>query len=220
MWTVQVIRQPWGVSAFGSSLVQATPDLALLRFSVVQLADKPAAAFKKAHEAAARVRNCLKAGGVPDAAVQTSRVGLEQSFEFVGGGARRFVGYSARVSFRVRVNQLDSVEKLLVELVDAGANQIDAVEFLSSQLRELRAQARRLAVVAAKKKAENYAQAAGAKLGALLHIEDVNPDDLGRGGHGPNIDLSQHSEEAPEALPPGSITIAAAVMVGYAIQHE
>ncbi len=219
MWNPQTITRPWGVSAFGSSLVQATPDLALLRFSVVQLADKPAAAFKKAHESAARVRACLKAGGAPDASVQTSRVGLEQSYEFVGG-ARRFAGYTARISFRARVDQLDTVEKLLVELVDAGANQIDSVDFLTSRLRELRVQARQLAVLAAKKKAEVYVEAAGGKLGAVLHVEDVNPDDLTRGGHGPNVDLSQHGEESPEALTPGSITIAAAVMVGFAIQHE
>ncbi|MBS2026246.1 MAG: SIMPL domain-containing protein, partial [Deltaproteobacteria bacterium] len=166
----------------------------------------------------ARVRARLQAAQIPDANVQTSRVGLEQSWEYAGGSIRQFKGYVASVSYRVRVDQLDKVEPLLIDLVDAGVNHIDAVEFLSSSLRDLRQQARELAVHAAKSKADTYVKAAGARLGPVLHIEDVNPDMMTRGGHGPNLDLSAHSDEPAAALKPGSITIAAAVVVGFGLQ--
>lgn len=87
------------------------------------------------------------------------------------------------------------------------------------RLREVRSDARARAVQAARVKAEELARAAGARLGATLHIEDINADDLGRRSHYPDIDLAQHDEAGPaaEAHSPGSITVAAAVMVCFAL---
>jgi hypothetical protein len=42
-------------------------------------------------------------------------------------------------------------------------------------VKEIRAQARRMAMTAAKEKAQNYCAAGGVELGRILHIEDANP---------------------------------------------
>ena len=219
MWmTQQPIQRPWGVSAFGSALINAVPDLAVVRFAAIYLANKPAAAFKAAHEAGTKIRQVLSTAGVGEGAVETSRVTLESAYEF-GGGQQRFVGYRARLGYRIRSDRLDDIEELISRLIDAGANSIEALEFQSSKIRELRAEARAAAVVAARQKAEIYVQAAGAKLGPVVHIEDINPDSLQpRGGHGIPIDLGQHGTDAVDVLRTGSIAIAAAVMIGFAIQ--
>src|SRR5229473_3394794 len=64
------------------------------------------------------------------------------------------------------------------DAVEAGANEVTSVKYLTTQLAELRAQARREAVAAARRKAEVYSEAAGVALGHVLHIEDVNPDSM------------------------------------------
>jgi uncharacterized protein YggE len=216
MWIQQPIQQPWGVSVFGSALVDALPDLALLRFAAVSVANKPADAFNAAHNGGAKIRQTLSTAGVGEGSVQTSRVTLDSVFEF-RGGQQHFVGYRARLAYRVRMTQLDDIERLVSQLVESGANHIEGLEFQSSQIRELRAQARAAAVAAARQKAEIYVQAAGAKLGPLLHIEDVNPDTLRARGHEAPVDLSQHGDDSVEVLRTGSITIAAAVVAGFAI---
>lgn len=67
---------------------------------------------------------------------------------------------------------------------------------------------------AARAKAEAYAAAAGVKVGRAIHIEDVNPDEMGRRSHAPDVDLDSHGEGTAGA---GSIVIAGAVMVCFSI---
>jgi len=89
---------------------------------------------------------------------------------------RRVVGYRADVGFRVRLRDVSLVEAVLVEAVAAGAHEIRSVAYETSRLRELREDARRGAVAAARRKAEVYCEAAGCRVGSVLHIEDVDPD--------------------------------------------
>jgi uncharacterized protein YggE len=102
--------------------------------------------------------------------------------------------------------------------VDAGAHVIDSVSYKTSRLRELRAEARKGAVEAALSKAEVYASAAGLDIGKALHIEDINPEEIAQRSHMPDVDLAEHDEaDAPGADGPGSIVVAAAVMVCFAL---
>ena len=106
---------------------------------------------------------------------------------------------------------------MLVDLVDAGANEIEGVDFDVVAKADLRAEARRKAVAAGRAKAELYAQAAGARLGPVLHIDDVDP---GRAG----IELYRgHTiggDAADEDLAPGHVVVSAAVILGFAITHD
>ena len=89
---------------------------------------------------------------------------------------------------------------------------------MTSRLKPLREQARRQAVESARKKAELYAEATGVKLGHLLHLEDINPESFKERFHAPDVDLTAHDEAAdPQNLQPGSVTVAGAVAVVYAI---
>jgi len=132
---------------------------------------------------------------------------------------RTKIGYTGTVEFHVIVRDLTRLEPLLAAVVDAGADHIASVRARSSRLRELRAQARERAVRSARAKAEALAAAAGARLGAVLHLEDVNPDDLSRRSHAPDVDLSEHDQdgEAPSAHDPGNILVAGAVMACFAL---
>jgi len=151
---------------------------------------------------------------VPDAAVERSRLDLRSSWSY--GSERKFVGYQCEASFAVESGNLDDVQSLLVDLVAAGANEIDAVEFDVTGKGELRAQARRQAVGAARRKAELYAEAAAVRLGAVLHIEDVDPDHVGTEryrSHGVG------GAASPEDLAPGHVVVSAAVILGFSINH-
>jgi hypothetical protein len=126
------------------------------------------------------------------------------------------------VTFRILIDRLDGVEGVLTGAVEAGANEVISVKYLTTQLAQLRAQARREAVAAARRKAEVYSDAAGVVLGHVLHIEDVNPDSMVyRGGHveaaGSDI---QDDEAARGALQSGSLVVSAAVMVTWSILHD
>jgi uncharacterized protein len=115
---------------------------------------------------------------------------------------------------RPESGDLDDVQQLLVDLVAAGANEIEGVDFDVSAKADLRAEARRQAVAAARNKAGLYAEAAGARLGPVMHIDDVDPENTGveryraRGVGG---------QASAEDLAPGHVVVSAAVIVGFSI---
>jgi uncharacterized protein len=210
---VQMVERPWGVTAYGAASVKAVPDLVRARFKVSRTEQGAATAFAVVSDAVLGVRRVLREHGVPDAAVEQSRLGLSSSYTY--GAERTFIGHVCEASFAVEYADLEGVQALLVDLVGAGANEIEGVDFDVSGKPELRARARRQAVGAARRKAELYAEAAGVRLGAVLHIEDVDPEQIGDGhyrGH-------QDSGDVGEAFAPGHVVVSAAVILGFAIIH-
>jgi uncharacterized protein YggE len=211
---MQTVKNPWGVTAYGAASVKAMPDLVRARFMVVRLEQTPSEAFAAANRAVQAVRETLRRHGVPDAAVQRSRLGLKSSWAY--GTERKFLGYQCQAAFSVESENLEDVQPLLVDLVDAGANEIEGIEFDVTGKREMRAESRRRAVRAARDKAELYAVAAGVRLGAVLHIQDVDPDEVGAERYRSH---SSGGAASAEDLAPGHVVVSAAVILGFSIAH-
>ncbi len=217
MYVTQSIQRPHGVNVFGSCLIRVDPDYASVRFSVSAVCPEPRDALEQTHGAADRARKVLARHQVAMREVRSSRVSLSEWYEGQGE-ARRAVGYRAQVGFQVLIRDLGVVEPFLLDVVAAGARQIESVSYKSSRLKEIRSDARAGAVAAARAKAEVYATAAERHVGKALHIEDVNPDDLNRRSHMPDVDLADHAEsDASGGDPGGSIVVAGAVMACFAL---
>lgn len=213
---MQMVERSWGIAVFGAASVKATPDLVRVRFRVVRTEQAPAEAFAAARSAVRGVRSTLREHGIGDQAVEGSRLDLKSAYEY-GDGGSKFVGYQCQAAFAVESAGLDDVESLLIDVVAAGANEIEAVEFDVRAKRELRAQARVEAVAAARAKAEVYAGAAGVRVGAVLHIEDVDPEESSASRY------RSHAEAAGGAaqdLAPGHVVVSAAVIIGFAVARD
>jgi uncharacterized protein len=214
---VQMIERPWGITAFSTASVQAPPDLARLRFRVSRQEQTPAQAFAVTSEAVGAVRRVIREHGVPDGSVQRSQLTLASAWGSVGN-ERKFLGYKCQSSFVVESRELDGVQQLLVDVVAAGANEIQGASFDVIDKPALRAEARRDAVAAARRKAQLYAEAAGVRLGTVLHIDDVDPDTLGEGAY--RSHSAARSEASAQDLAPGHVVVFAAVILGFAIAHD
>jgi uncharacterized protein YggE len=221
MYVHQTIQRPFGVNVFGSCVVRVKPDFATLAFAATRTHEKPAEAFASTRRAVETIRAFLGRSDVAANDVQGSRATLRQATRGYGEKLE-MIGYEARVSFVVQLRDLDRLEQVLAGVVEAGADVIEGVELRTSKLVDVRAQARVRAIQAARKKAEGFAAAAGTAIGHVLHIEDVNPDDLkGRRSHGVDIDLTD-DETATDAhaYDPGAIEVSAAVMVAFQIDRD
>jgi len=215
MIAMQMIERPWGVVAYGAASVKAAPDLVRVRFKIVRLEQTPSRSFAQASDAVRAVREVLRRHGLADRAVENSRLGLKSLWSY--GTDRKFLGYQCQASFSVESTNLDDVQQLLIDLVAAGANEIDGVDFDVTSKPDLRADARRQAVAAARQKAALYAEAAGARLGPVVHIDDVDPESAGAEryrGH------AAGSESSAEDLAPGHVVVSAAVILGFSIIHD
>ncbi|MFJ8233984.1 SIMPL domain-containing protein [Streptomyces sp. NPDC094448] len=212
MYGTQAIEAPWGISVFGAASVDAAPDIARLRVAIKQTRQKPGEAFEVTRGSVNRIREVVRGHGVPDTAVSVSRLDLESSWSY--GGDRKFLGYECTAAFVIELRELDALETVLVDVVEAGANNVRDVEFDVSTKKELRARARTAAVAAAREKAALYAEAAGVLLGPVVHIKDVDSEQVqnSRGGH-----RQSGGSGADGDLAPGKVTVTAGVLIGFAI---
>ncbi|UQX00687.1 SIMPL domain-containing protein [Streptomyces sp. RerS4] len=207
------IREPWGLSVLGAGSVTAEPRFAEIDLAVDLVAATPKEAFAQAGAAVAGLRGALREHGVPDADVSGSRLRLTS--EYSGYGAdRTFRGYGCEAKYTVRTSALDRLDLLIDDVVTAGANRVDDVRFEVEDKPAMRDEARRRAVEAARRKASVYAEACGVRLGAVIHIEDVDPEDLRGHGHGRR---TGGDPESDGAFAPGSVRVEAAVMLGFAL---
>jgi uncharacterized protein YggE len=216
----QPIATPFGVVVFGSATMRVHPDLAVISFSVSQLKQHPKEAFEAVKQAAQKVQNYLATVQIKDAG--SSQIFLNEEFRYESG-AQKFAGYRTRVDFRIIIADLTRVEGILSGLIDAGVNKISSVNFQTERLKEVRAEARRQAIHAAREKAEIYCQAAGVQLGEVIHIEDENPNMLqGNEGHGHGGEVAPrlNDDEDIQAFDPSSIMIGGAVTVAFKIQGQ
>lgn len=224
----QAIRQPFGVTTFGSTIIRVDPDIASIHFAVSRTEGHPKESFRAVRETSKKVVDFLQRFNFKKE-TSSSRISLSQAWEHIEGTSK-FVGYTAKAAFHTMLFDLDQLENLLVGLVDSGVNEISDVNFQTRRLKEFRAEARRRSVEAAVAKAENYCLAAGVKLGRVVHIEDVNPDlanSLSRGymGHAMNQNvminmLETDNTEALNAFNPGGISVSAAVLMSFSIANE
>ncbi len=222
----QSVHRPFGITTYGSTTIRVDPDIASIHFAISRTEKHPKDSFRVVREASRKLADYLQKGDFKKA-TSSSRISLSEEWEYKAG-SRQFVGYTARAGFHTLLFDLDQLENLLIGIVDAGVNEIHAVGFQTSHLKELRADARRKAVEAARAKAENYCLAAGVRLGGVIHIEDVNPDtadSFGRRyeGHAARqnmVDLPEPEEaDNLQAFNPGAITVTAAVLLSFGIAN-
>ncbi|MER6356517.1 SIMPL domain-containing protein [Streptomyces sp. NPDC001634] len=207
------ITEPWGLSVFGAGSVRVEPQLVRVKPTVDVLEPSADKAFQRAGLAVSQLRQVLRGHGIPDASVSGSRLRLSSEYDGYGSG-RKFLGYRCQASYSVETEALDDLQQLIVDVVVAGAERIDSVEFDVHNKPALRDEARRKAVAAARRKAEVYAEAAGVTLGTVLHIQDVDAESRefsnyrGHGGGGGS---------SAGDLAPGMVEVSAGVVLGFSL---
>jgi len=196
-------------------VIRVAPDIATILVGVSRLEQQPEPAFAAARTAAQAVAAFLQRSRLRD--VGSSRIALSQEFRF-SSGEQRFVGYAARIGFSVVLRDMAEVEETITGLIGAGANELTSVTFQTSRLREVRADARRRAIAAAREKAELYCAAAGVVAGGVLAIEDANPEFVTGRNEG-HVHREAVVDDAGEvkAMDPAAISVGAAVHVLYDI---
>jgi hypothetical protein len=223
-----IIENPFGISVFGSALLRVSPDTVTIHAAITRLEPKPTESFAQARQGAQAVTKFLKGLKIKDFGL--SRLSVSQEYRVVNQ-ERKMVGYRAKIALTVIFTQLDLIEEVVSGLVEAGVDEVSFIEFSTSQLKELRTQARQLAMDAAREKAENYAAAAKVALGNLLHIQDVNPMVLQRHTgrlrqntfhiSGLQHEAGRHEgvdhEAGPQSLDPEAIEVGAAVLAAFRI---
>ena len=196
------------VTLTGEATVGVAPDTAVIRIGVIRQ-EKTA---REAGEANARqmtsVLAAIKASGIAERDIQTSRLSLQPQYDPNKGGTARLTGFQATNQVTVRIRDIDSLPTVLDRAIGAGANEMSGIEFVVSEQSKLLDQARDDAIADARRKAELYASAAGAKVGQVVSISEEGPAP-------PQPRPMQAVRAGAVPVAPGEQTLRAIVSVSY-----
>lgn len=158
------------VQVSGTAVVHTAPDRALVRLGVQSTAATVDGVEAANSAAIQKVMKTLEQQGVRPADISTDIYVAEPVYEAYDS---LFIkGYRINNEVAVTVRDVKQTSALISAALKAGANQINGVEFYTSELRKYRDQARDLAVTAAKEKANLLASAAGSKTGCVINITE------------------------------------------------
>jgi uncharacterized protein len=160
------------ISVTGQASVAVAPDHAQLRAGVTSQGASAREASESNAAAMTTVMAALRAAGIADRDIQTSRLSLQPISEQDRAGPSRITGFRASNQVTVTVHAVDKLSELIDRLVAAGANEIAGIEFRVSSPSQALDEARSKAIADARRKAEIYAQAAGVTLGKPVSISE------------------------------------------------
>ncbi len=158
------------VQVSGAALLNVPPDRALIQLGIETNGLTVYEVEQSNSRVMAAIRKALKDQGIEDKDIATDWYVVQPVYEDYG--ALKFKGYRISNTVAVTLRDVSKTNAVVAAALNAGANQVANVEFYVSDLRTYRDQARQLAVQAAAEKAQALADAAGADVGCVLHIQE------------------------------------------------
>ena len=208
------------ITVSGTGKVNVKPDIAHVQVGVVSDAPLASDALTKNNKDMAALLDALKAKGIEERDVQTSSFNVGPKYEYDPQGRRqpKLVGYQVTNMVQVRVRKLTQLGELLDALVRTGANQVHGISFSVDEPEKLLGKARQEALVQAKARAEEFATAAGVKVGRPLLIQEQS---MGIPFPRPMQMMGRAMEAADASVPvaAGEQTLTTQVTVTYSLTY-
>lgn len=206
------------VSVTGDSLVQAQPDTAIITIAVVtQSASALAAQRDNAQRSDAVVRAVRQAAGA-GAEVGTSGYTLQPQRVYRENQPPTIAGYEARNAVTVTLQDLTRVGGVIDAASQAGANNVDSLQFTLRRDRPARDQALTNATREALGKAQTIAQALGGRVVRIINVQEI-------GGYRPPVPVyrdyamtARAAEAAPTPIQVGTLDVTSQVQITAEIE--
>lgn len=201
------------ITVTGTASARAVPDMVTLTLGVETRRASAAEAYSDAGRAARAVAAGLRSAGVGDAEIRTSGLSLRADLVWVEGQGQKVTGYIASSTLQVGIGSPADAGSAVAAAVAAGGDdiRINAIEQGFADPSGVNAMAQEAAWSDALGRAQQYAQLAGARLGAVVSVSQ-HP---GPGGPVPAGGLAR--AYAIEAIPveAGESTVSASVTVQW-----
>jgi len=165
---------PHVVTVTGTAEVEAQPDRARILFAVETEGATAQEAGERNATLMTAVTEALRTAGddAPGLRVETSGYSLAPRYGPVRPDqSREILGYTARNTVQVRVDEVERVGPLIDAALGAGANRVANLQFELRDPEPHRHEAVRLAVQRARAEAEVIADALGVPLGPALDVQ-------------------------------------------------
>ncbi len=205
----------------GEGKVTVVPDTGIVSLGITSNKPTVKAAQTEANTVIANITKAVKELGVADKDIKTSNYSVYPQYDYSTEGAGRINGYQVSANLTISVREIDKVNSVIDQATSNGANTVGGIQLTvdEDKQKELRQQARELAVKEAKTKAESLAKAAGITLGKIINVVESGNDI----GPRPYDMMVANTKEgglgggggAPTEINPGSTDISTSVTLFY-----
>jgi uncharacterized protein YggE len=200
------------IQVTGEASVDVKPDFARVSLGVTTAGKDAREALAANAKAVNALISLIKSEGVAPADLQTSSLSISPQFSNATPpppGGQTITGYQVNDMVTVTVRDISRLGPLIDKAVDAGANAIYGIAYGENDAGALLDKARPLAVADAKRKAEIYANAGGAKVARLMSLSENSggqPVLMGRRAYAQSAAMAPTPVEAGEEKLTVSIT--------------
>jgi uncharacterized protein YggE len=201
------------ITVTGEANVSVAPDLAMIRGGVTTQGKTAKEASDANAKEMTAVIDALKAAGIAERDIQTTRLSIYPQQDPNKTGKARIIGFQASNQVNVKLRDINKIADALDRMISAGANEISGVSFSVSDPSKALDAARKEAVADARRKAEIYATAAGVGLGRAVVIQEEGTPALFQ----PKAMVMRASAAPP--VQPGEETLRISVTIGYELMH-
>jgi uncharacterized protein len=221
------------ISVSGSAEVRVTPSLVNLVVGVETRNRSLAAAKAENDRRIQAVVRSMRALGVDAKDIQTDFIQVHPEYTTRDDTIIVLRHYMVRKTAAITLKDVTKFERALSDALQAGANHVINVQFLTSDLRKHRDDARARAIAAAREKAEALAREMNARVGKVISINEggwggpwhsygMSWDGMRYGGPGANqvsVQVNGGSgEPLGEAISLGQIGVTASVSVSFELE--
>lgn len=160
------------VQTTGAAVIRVQPDKATVRLGVQTFALTPRESQAKNTRIVNQVLQAIRDEGVPAQDIATDYYAIRPENDYKQQGERSIVGYWTDNAVVVTLHEVDRLSSVLTAALEAGATTVDDVTFSTARLRELRDQARAMAIKAAMEKARDLSGAVNLTTGDVQNISE------------------------------------------------
>ncbi|MCR3882918.1 SIMPL domain-containing protein [Methanotrichaceae archaeon M04Ac] len=203
----------------GTGEATADADIVTIVLGVQTRDESAAAAVAENGRMMVDAIEALKAAGVPEEEIKTSRFSISPTRDWIDGRLSDKVVFEVnnQITFTLDLADEMDIGAFLDAAVGAGANTVESVTFALQDPKPVQEEALVEAVVDAMGKAGVISQAAGVSLGRVLSISE--------GGYSPIPMAESRAYLAADAsamtpIVPGDVMVTATVTITYEIQSE
>ncbi len=226
--TAQVAEKTPSIRVSGIAAVKLKPDRVIVQFGIETIDRDIAKAKQKNRQLYEQTVAAIKSVGVSQENIQTDHLSIKPRYDR-SRHRDDLIGYAAGVSLAVALDDPSKIEELVTIILKAGVNELNSVIFETREYKKHRDEARRLALLAAREKAEKMAATLNMKIGAPLTIEERAVETRGRyrrwnsasiwsSIQNTAVDVPSDADDGPLAL--GKISIRASVGVTFALEKK
>ena len=151
------------VTVIGDSQTKVAPDSAVITFAVVTQNSQAVNAQQENARKSEAVKKAVEAASA-DSEIKTSDYSLRPEQDYSHSRMPKIIGYEARNSVKVTINDLNQTGAVIDAATKAGANSVEGVSFVLRENSPARGNALALATRQALIKAESIAQSLGGRI--------------------------------------------------------